>query len=500
MPGEEGARAPHPAGRHRNGTAQGAARPDELAPLRERAQTRTSPNGARDLPLSLGTPGRGLDGTLRALRRGAAPSLLLNSALLFAAMMWFNLCGYLFNVIAGRVLGPADFGALVALVAVLQIISVPTMAIQTTAVKFMAERQNDSRGAYGLLIWLVVRVGLIGMAAFLLVYLLSAPLATLLKIDSIASVAVMGVMAMLYPLLHLAHGALRGLGRFGALAGVIFGEGALKVGLLLVYLAAGLALLGAVSGLVLASLVACVAAYVLLGRPGRQAPLDFGDSRALLGYGLPVLLTTVCGALLVNVDLVLARHLLPPHEAGQYAAISLLGKVIFYGSDAVVSVMFPLVAASQSRGDGHRHLLWQAGGLVVAGCGLTLLAYFLVPELVVGTLFGSAYVEAAPYLGPMGVAAVLFALAHVQVTYALALRRLRYLLALLAAVVVQPSLLFLFHAGLEQIVLVQLASMGVLAAGVTALHAYPRFRAARRSSRGGAAENGSTFSSDDGVR
>ena len=44
-----------------------------------------------------------------------------------------------------------------------------------------------------------------------------------------------------------------------------------------------------------------------------------------------------------NIDVILVKHYFSADEAGHYAALSQLGKIIIFGTGAIASVMFPLV-------------------------------------------------------------------------------------------------------------------------------------------------------------
>ncbi len=90
----------------------------------------------------------------------------------------------------------------------------------------------------------------------------------------------------------------------------------------------------------------------------------------------------------MNIDLVLVKHFFPSYEAGQYAAVALVGRVLFYASWAVIHAMFPIAAQNgarqaQSRRAGNAS---GAGGLIFVGF-LGVLA--IAPGMVMKTLFGA---------------------------------------------------------------------------------------------------------------
>ena len=51
--------------------------------------------------------------------------------------------------------------------------------------------------------------------------------------------------------------------------------------------------------------------------------------------------------LINNSDIVLVKHFFVPTEAGLYAAVAMVGRVIFTFSSAVENSMFPLVAGTR---------------------------------------------------------------------------------------------------------------------------------------------------------
>jgi O-antigen/teichoic acid export membrane protein len=53
--------------------------------------------------------------------------------------------------------------------------------------------------------------------------------------------------------------------------------------------------------------------------------------------------------LINNCDIVLVKHFFVPKEAGVYAAVAMVGRVIFAFSSSVVNSMFPLVAGTKDE-------------------------------------------------------------------------------------------------------------------------------------------------------
>jgi O-antigen/teichoic acid export membrane protein len=94
---------------------------------------------------------------------------------------------------------------------------------------------------------------------------------------------------------------------------------------------------------------------------------------------------------LTNIDLLLARALLDPVQAGLYAAGAIVAKVAFWLPQAVVVVAFPRMA-DQRR---NRSLVLGSSAIVVLGLVLVA-ATAALPGLVVGVVGGPAYVALEP--------------------------------------------------------------------------------------------------------
>jgi hypothetical protein len=122
-----------------------------------------------------------------------------------------------------------------------------------------------------------------------------------------------------------------------------------------------------------------------LGAPGRAAARAAG---ALLGF-----------VLLLNLDLLLARHHLPGAPAGEYAVAAVFAKVAFWLPQGIGVVLLPRLAHAASRRRTVR-----AAVAVVAGVGAVL-------ALVTAVLGGRALalVGGPAYGGALGPATWLFA-------------------------------------------------------------------------------------------
>jgi O-antigen/teichoic acid export membrane protein len=421
-------------------------------------------------PLATAAPSRWhtLTQTLRHNR------LLSGSALFFISTTIVNGGNYLFNLLLGRWLGPAVFADVSIIITLFLLLTFITAGFQQTAAKFAAmysASNNDNPAAKLLALrrWLNRRSWLVGVAVCLVVGG-GAPFWQ--RFFHTASPWIFVIFAIGLPFYFVQgidRGLLQGQMRFGTLAVSYQAEMwvRLLIGLLLVL--AGWAAAGAIVGLTLSILATWfVADYALRRQQAAQiAPtslpqLGAADRAAIWRFALPVLMVETSLILINNSDVLIVKRFFDSVAAGHYAALALIGRIVFFGTWSVVITMFPLVAQKHQQGEAHRPLLWMALSMVFGVSVLIIGATVLMPEFIVRMLFGADYLGIAPLLWRYAVATALFALANVLINYHLALgNRMGSALALLAGVA-QVVVLTLFHATLNQVVTLQIVLMAGL--------------------------------------
>jgi hypothetical protein len=196
---------------------------------------------------------------------------------------------------------------------------------------------------------------------------------------------------------------------------------------------------------------------------GVQVAPELHTKRADISW--PAIVVTGTFIVLLNMDLIVVKHFLPPDVAGQYAAISTLAKALFVITNAFDVVLFPLATAARATGESDREHLRTALlsiGLIVAPI---LASFFLVGGPLVTVLFGARYADSAPLLFPYALAVTLLGLATLIARYRLAIGRGVPSAALLSTIVAASAAFIGFHETLNQVVsvllLTALASLGV---------------------------------------
>ncbi len=412
-----------------------------------------------------------LENTISKLKSN---KLIKNSSILFIGSMAVSIGNYLFHLISGRILGPGDYGILASLLSLNIILAVPTGVISMISVKLASNVKVSKK--YGelhyLIKYLLKNLTLIGLAVFFILCFFSPSLARFLKIPSPKLIILLGVIVFLSFLIPVVQGVLRGLQKFKSLAWNMIVMPIIKTTLVVILLLLGFRVYGALIAMLAASIAVFVLAFKPLWFLFRFRAKKNVQTKKILLYALPVLISLFCFTLLYNIDIIMAKHFFTETDAGLYSALSKLGQIIFFVIGAIVATMFPMVAEKYKKGEEHKHLLAQSLKIVALVCGTGVLIYFLFPKILVRVFFGSAYLSIAHLVGLVGLAMFFLALNNVFLNYYLSIHKFKFIYILVCATVLEITLILFYHNSIKQIVLNVLISMGLLFIGLMVFYLY----------------------------
>jgi O-antigen/teichoic acid export membrane protein len=293
--------------------------------------------------------------------------------------------------------------------------------------------------------------------------LFSRPVAELLHLRSSMPVMLVGAVFLLSTITHLQRGVFQGLQRFAAFGGGSAIEGITKL-VAVVVIVRGIwpTESGAIAAFIVAGFVALIFNGVVLRRlpdtTDRVVPLD-----RPYRYSLETLATLVGLAMLLSSDVIAANRYLGARTAGEFAAISLAGKTVFFASSAFVALAFPMFGERQERGRDPRGALGTTM-LVVGGIALAMVAVYAVrPTLLVSAIFGERYLGAAGYVPWMAAIFAMYSIAYLAAMYLLSQRRPAGARALAVAVLVQLTAFRVLHGDIADLMTTQAIVFGVMA-------------------------------------
>jgi O-antigen/teichoic acid export membrane protein len=365
--------------------------------------------------------------TERSSRRD---SLASHTVLVAGALGIAQIAAYAVSVVAARALGPDGFGILAALLGILLIGSVLAMGIQAVAARRLVQVDAGSReGAARSML----RDGLIGGGAVALATLAISPLLVwLLRLDGWGALVLAAATLVPITWAGAQYGVAQGRESYGRLATVyaVVGLGR-GIGGVVGALVTGTPL-GTMAGLAVGTALGAIIGRIVVA-PLAAAPRErldgfFGES-AHATHALLALFV------LTNIDVLLARALLTPDEAGIYGVGAVIAKVAFWLPQFVGVVAFPRFADARRGRATVISLIAVAtiGALVVAGTAL-------LPGLVVAFVGGAAYVSLVPLAWLFAAIGATFALAQALLLTRLAIDDRRAVIAVWAAAAILIAL------------------------------------------------------------
>ncbi len=388
-----------------------------------------------------------------------ADDMALQGAVMAGFGLTVNLFSYLYQLAMGILLPPVQYGVLFTFTSLLVIVTVFYQSITVAAARFTSRsRTNGSLGQVNYL-WryFLRRTFYLGMGGFVLLGGLSPLVSRFLKVDNQSYAFILFSSLVVVFVLATSWGTLQGLQRFWALgwSQTLHAVSKLLLGVLFVNL--GLGVGGGLAAIPLSFLLAFgLSLFFLrdLGRAGKEKAEVAGLGAYTGLASLAILGITI----LVNGDMVLAKHYLGQEDAGTYSAVAVLGRIAFYAPWGITWALFPKTAEARERGNSPTRLFLRALILTLALAGAAVSFFALFPETAVRSLFGEEYLQGAPYLFRYSIGMAALAVSFLVVNYALSLGRTGVVYSALLAAGLQVSLLVLFHARIGQLVDVVLIS------------------------------------------
>jgi O-antigen/teichoic acid export membrane protein len=397
-------------------------------------------------------------------REVAAPlpsSRVLNgSVVMLLGSVLVSVINFSYNVVVARKLGPADFGNVSAVATLLMMSSALTQSFQLLCAKFVARNESywaKSRIYRGLMkrAWTVSVLAAVGLV------LVQKPIAALLKLPSSQLIVFLAVAVAFLAPMGVKRGGLQGQCQFAPLATTFVLESAIKLMAALVLIYAGYGVFGAVGAIAISVLLAFAFSPVPLsadqgGKAQHCVPASFPE-------GMQTIVFFVGQVVINNVDILLVKHFFDPQRAGLYAAVALVGRLLYFASWQVVSAMFPVSAASKPDERHWRVLITPL--LLVSGMAVLFVVLLVAaPRLIIGVVFGEHFAQAEALFGLYAAGTGIYSLAVVLMTYEMSRKIANTGWLQLVISGLMALLISIFHDSLKQVIVIQICMMVVLLA------------------------------------
>ena len=382
--------------------------------------------------------------------------------LFMLSVLTVNGGNYLYNLILGRILGPAQFADAAVLITFLLVLSFVAMTFQLVTAKFSVVFENDSFKSFISSTYKLATV--LGIVLGLIVIFFSNQLQQLFNTSSSSMFVIFGAGVPLYFLMSVNRGVYQGKQEFKLLSITYQAE---MLSRLLITL--GLIFLFNIQS----SIVIAIGILISLGFglvPFRSVKIHFKSAKLIepakvkqvRNFFVITVFYELTQIIINNSDILLVKHYFESYDAGLYASLALIGRIVYFIAWMFVMLLLPTVVQLKKEGKNTAPVLFKYVGYIA---GIALLIVFgcsLFPETAITLLFGDSYLAMAPLLWQYALATGLFAISNIFAYYYLSLDR--YIPVVISGVfgVLQMSLVIFFHNSLEQVVHMQIVAMFLL--------------------------------------
>jgi hypothetical protein len=307
----------------------------------------------------------------RLVPRAQHPRAAVGALALALLMGAGHVASFGFVIAGGRLLTPAQFGTLVAVLGIVLVGMAPGMAVQALS----------AAGTLGRPVTIdahLARRLALGVAALVMLLLLT--LGRGLGASHPAVVATTTAAAALLPLTAAREGVLIGRRRVVALGAVLMVGAVVKLVTGVAGMAATAALWAATAGIALGYLAQLATSHRLAGGLPRRAPGESSPRVLTAAVTMGLLLA------LVHVDAVLAQLRLDGLDAGRYGVGVTAARIIFWGPQFVMFLLYPRLVTD----DRGRVVAAAIAALLGLGAVAGALATAIGPAAV-GVVFGSGF-------------------------------------------------------------------------------------------------------------
>jgi O-antigen/teichoic acid export membrane protein len=379
-------------------------------------------------------------------------SFLKDNFILFAANLIGAAFAYFYHFYTGRVLGPEEYGIIIAIMSITYILTVIIYTIQTAIAKYISELKisNENEKISYIAQKLFLHLTIIGTLGSILLFLLANPISIFLKISP-TFIQIISPVVLFVTLLPVSRGILQGLQKFKGLSIVTIIEGPARFLAAIILIKMGFGTIGAILAITISFLLPLLYSLLplkkILLRKTKPFPL-----KKIYKYCIPVTLALFGMSLFFSIDIILVKHFFNAQDAGLYGAISNLGKIIYFASFTIGMVLFPKISEVMHLEKKRKKLLYQSLILVLLISLPAVIMYYFLPTLPILILYGHQYLSIAPLIGNFALFMMLISLSYILTYYHLAKENYPAIASLFIFIGIETVLILLFHNSLSAII------------------------------------------------
>ncbi|OGH41328.1 MAG: hypothetical protein A3H79_03285 [Candidatus Levybacteria bacterium RIFCSPLOWO2_02_FULL_36_8b] len=395
--------------------------------------------------------------------------LVTGSIYIFLGSIIANVFNLFFSLFMSRNLTVEGFGILASTFSLISLIAIPAGSIIPTIVSFAGSHfAKEDYGSVKAFFLKIIKPLLMASIVMLFCFFVFAGyIGDFFKIEDRTIIVIIGISVAFAYIGILSSGLLQAKLAFkyisftnliGSISKFVIGAG-------LVFL--GLGVKGAVWAVFIAGLIPSILGFIYLksvfiSKINKASKTNFKN---ILSYGIFSSFAMLGMTSLISTDILLVKHFFDPLQAGIYAGLSLVGKVIYFFTGAIGGVMFPLIVKKHAKNENYNNIFKMAIAMVFIPSVFISIFYFLYPDFSISFFIkNEIYRSASDLLGLFGVFITIYSLITLFVYYFLSIKKTKVCIPVLTAALIQLLLITLYHSSLFTVVAISLSVALILLA------------------------------------
>jgi O-antigen/teichoic acid export membrane protein len=394
---------------------------------------------------------------------GSKTITIKTEQLFMLSVLIVNGGNYVYNLLLGRILGPAQFADAAILITLLLVLSFVGMTFQIVTAKYAVLFQHTQ---LRLFINLVSKYALfIGILLGALIVLFNKHLQNIFHTETSEMFWIFGLGLPIYFIMSINRGLYQGKDALEKLSITYQFEmlSRLFITLAILFLIPIIPTSIAIAmGIIVSFIFGLMPFQKTIVKSVTVVSKKMAESKEIKLFFLLTAFYELTQILINNSDIILVKHYFDNEQAGLYASLALIGRVVYFVAWMFVMLLLPKVVQLKKEGKQTKTLLLKyVGYIVILSTGIVLFT-FLFPTFVVQIMFGQEYVTIAPLLWKYAFATSIFAIANIFAYYFLSLDQ--YIPVIISGLLgtTQIALIIFFHNSLDQVVHMQILAMVLL--------------------------------------
>ncbi|MDA0177599.1 oligosaccharide flippase family protein [Mesoflavibacter profundi] len=382
--------------------------------------------------------------------------------LFMLSVLIINGGNYLYNLLLGRLLGPSQFADAAVLITFLLVLSFVAMTFQLATAKFSVVLQSQVLQNFISKVYKYASI--IGISFGLLIIVFAKQLQLLFNTSTSSMFTIFGIGVPIYFLMSVNRGFYQGKKAYKSLSLTyqleMLSRLLITLGLIFV--------LNIQSSVVIAIGILLSFGFGLVPFKSKYFTfkkveiLDQKLSKQVIRFFVITAFYELTQIIINNSDILLVKHYFDSYQAGLYASLALIGRIVYFIAWMFVMLLLPEVVQLKKDGKSTAPILFKYIMYIAIIASVIIIACALFPKLAILMLFGDSYLAIAPLLWKYALATGLFAISNIFAYYYLSLDK--YIPVILSAIfgVLQVVLIVIYHSNLQEVVYMQIITMVLL--------------------------------------